>query len=138
MRRSTEIGPNLITLLDSMPRLEGYLARRHLCHTYSYEAHQPNTRVDSLDEDKSASGHGADEGLRKMIGGWVRTIWVDKTHRWGFGVVGTSHINGLDDCAVDGAMPAVVAQNAEEGLIHGPADKLGCVGIVVEHMVERI
>ena len=130
--------PELIALSDHIVLHDGDIARGHLRHPDSDEAHQANGRVVGLDEDQGASGQRRDERLGPILRFGVWALGIGESHAGRLGVVHARNRNDLLDDAVDGTVPTMVVEHTEERLIDGPSDKVRCERVVVEHVVERV
>ncbi len=65
-------------------------------------------------------------------------VGVRESHDGRLGIVCAWDHNSLHDFPVHWTVPAVVLRGAEESLINGPANELGCESVIVEHMVQRV
>ena len=139
MRRPSEMEHSeLLALSDHVVLHDGDVARGHLRHPDSDEAHQANGRVVCLDEDQGPSGQRRDECLGPVLRFGVRTLGIGESHAGRLGVVHTGNRYDLLDDAIDGTVPTMVVERTEERLIDGPSDKVRREGVVVEHVVERV
>ena len=133
MRRASKVkGSNLVALLHMLTFVDCNFIRGHLRHAHRQKAHEANCRVVGLDKDHCASCHGRNVALGVV--GTFRIVAV----REGLGVVGSWHIVGLDDSAVHGAMPLVIALGIQEGLVDRSSDKQVHVLILGEHVLQRV
>lgn len=110
--------PDLITLGESLSRLDGNLTRRNLAHSNKDNAHQANFRVIGLNEDQTASRHLGEVGFGVTDRRGIRIfIKIGEVLGIIYRVISSRHNIGLHDSATDGAVPAMIGQSAEKGLI---------------------
>src|ERR1019366_8294361 len=105
-------------------------AGRDLRHPDRHEAHQTDSGVIGLDEEERPRGDLRDVALGVVGAGRILTLDV------GFRVVGALLHEGLLDGARHGAVPAVVVEGAEEGLVHRSADELVHLLVVRQHVLQ--
>ena len=118
----------LISTLDPRALLNCDFARRYLYHADGDEAHQANVRVVRLDEDKGPCGNDTEVGLGSSEDGVV--VAQGRGER----IIGTRNDTGLDYCASDGAVPAVVVGGREESLIDCAAVESRGKWVAIEHV----
>ena len=115
------------------------LIRADLAHPNSDERHQPHIPAIRFNEDDRARRHTGDVRL-----GMVRRDGIGSTRCVGeavevvCGVVGAGYVEGFHDGAADGAVPAVIGEGAEEGLVECSADEVGGEVVVDEHVVQGV
>lgn len=133
MGGATEVEhPQLVALLDALARLDGDLVGGHLGHSYGDEGHEADARVVGLYQDDAAR-----RGLGDVALGLVGAVGV-KPYSGRLRVVGAVYQCRADDGAADGAVPAVIAEGAQERLVQRAADELLVHWVVREHMSQRV
>ena len=131
-----QLFPRLHTLADS----HRDLIRADLGHTNRDKRHQPHIPAIRFNEDDRARRHTGDVRLGMVRrGGIGPTIFgIGEAVEVVCGVVGAGYVEGFYDGAADGAVPAVIGEGAEEGLVERSADEMRGEVVVDEHVVEGV
>ena len=127
--------PEFVALPDLGARLDVLVevTAGDLHHAYGHHADCADARIVGLDVDDGARLDIRQVALGQVL---VRRVFF---HRIGLREKHTGLDVGLFDCAVDRAVPAVVVERVQEGLVHATARELLHVLLLgVEHRVEGV
>src|SRR5580693_4070699 len=133
VRRAAEVEhAKLVALFHLLSLVHGDLAGGDLGHADWKDAYEPDGRVVGLDEHHRPGGDLGDVALRVVGTGWVVSFGGS------LGIVRAVVHVGFHDPAVDRAVPAVVAERAEECLVYRAAGELVGPGIVGQHVGDGV
>src|SRR5579863_3030148 len=116
--RPTEMKhPDLITFPDMLAFIGRDLARRYLGHAHAQETHQADIRVISFDEDNGPRRNRRDITLRIVRTGRIKPL------RGCLRIVASVLYVRFDHPAIYRAVPAVITEGAQVGLVDCSADE---------------
>ena len=130
---------DLIALVHALALPHGKLAARHLRHANVHGRHEADGGVVRLDEDDATAGDVRDVGLGPVRRGRVGVlVVVREAFVPVLGVVRPGDVADFGHGAGDGGVPAMVGQRGEESLVDGAVGEELCLGLVVEHGLQRV
>ncbi|HME66499.1 MAG TPA: MFS transporter [Streptosporangiaceae bacterium] len=133
VRRAAEVEhAELVALFHVLSLVHGDLAGGDLGHADWKDAHEPDGRIVGFDEHHRPGGDLGDVALRVVGPGWVVSFGGS------LGIVRAAVHVGFHDPAVDRAVPAVVAERAEECLVYRAAHELVGPGVVGQHVGDGV
>ena len=97
--------PDVISLREILPRLDGNFTSRNLVHTNKDNAHQANVRVLGLNEDQATGRRGGEVTLGAIGRGGIRTSDALETV---FRVITPRHDVSFHNSTTDGAVPLMI------------------------------
>ena len=129
----------LLPRIHMLPSRNRNLIRADLAHTNSDKRNQSNFPTIGFNEDDRARRHTGNIRLGMVRRGGIGPVFsVREALEVVCGVVCAGHIERFYDRASDGAVPAVIGESAEEGLVECSADEVGDECVLDEHVVEGV